>query len=159
MPRDIHPLNDLDLDTAFSGRMLESKNYSAKLSKRAARRIIQRAFVLMGREKSLRQHIRETELTTLWVLEDWDLAWTVVLRRARFEVERRPARHPDVTLTWPTAEEFFLRAEQAGAGAPPVNLLPAEGHRLFFEPLLRGFFKALRHVLENPVDDVGESLL
>jgi len=64
-----------------------------------------------------------------------------------------------VTLTWPTAEEFFEQAEQSGAGAPPVNLLPAEGHRRFFEPLLRGFYKALRHVLGNPVDDVGESLL
>ncbi len=152
-------MHDLDLDTPFTGRMLESENYSTKLSKRAARRIIQRAFVLMGREKSLRQHIRETELTTLWVLEDWDLAWTVVLHRGRFEVERRPARHPDVTLTWPTAEEFFEQAEQSGAGAPPGNLLPAEGHRRFFEPLLRGFYKALRHVLGNPVDDVGESLL
>ncbi len=152
-------MHDLDLETRFIGKMLENENYSTRLSKRAARRIIQRAFVLMGREKTLRQHIRKTELTTLWVLEDWDLAWTVVLHRGKFEVERRPSRRPDVTLTWPAGEEFFQQAEQAGEGALPVNLLPAEGHRRFFEPLLRGLFKALCHVLGNPVDDVGESLL
>ncbi len=130
-----------------------------QLSKRAARRIIQRAFVLMGRDKSLRRHIREAELTTLWILEDWELAWTVFLHRGRFEVERRPAKHPDVTLTWATAEEFFCPNEPSGDSAPQVRLDPAEGQRRFFEPLLRGFFNSLHHVLRNPVDDTGESLL
>jgi hypothetical protein len=130
-----------------------------QLSKRAARRIIQRAFVLMGRDKALRQHIREADLTTLWALEDWDLAWTVAFRRGRFEVERRPARHPDVTLTWATAQEFFRPDDPAEDGSQQVRLEPAEGHRRFFQPLLRGFFNSLRHVLRNPVDDTGESLL
>ena len=136
--------------------MPESENH---LSKRAARRIIQRAFVLMGREKSLRQHIRGVELTTLWVLEDWDLEWTVDLRRGRFKVGRRPAKHPDVTLTWATAQEFFRPDDPAGDGARQVRLEPAPGQRRFFEPLLRGFFNSLRHVLRHPVDDTGESLL
>ena len=130
-----------------------------QLSKRAARRIIQRAFVLMGRDKSLRHHIREADLTTLWTLEDWDLAWTVALRRGRFEVERRPAKHPDVTLTWATAEEFFRPDDPTQDGSEQVRLEPAEGHRRFFQLLLRGFFNSLRHVLRNPVDDTGESLL
>jgi len=127
------------------------------ISKRAARRIIQRAFVLLGREKASRQHVRETQLTTLWVLEDWDLKWTVVLDRGRFEVARRPAKRPDVTLTWPTAEEFFHDGD--GGGSQHVQFLPTPGHQRFFQPLLREFFLSLRQVLGNPVDDVGKSLL
>ena len=139
--------------------MLESENPGTTLSKRAARRIIQRAFVLTGRDKSVRQHLRTAQLATLWVLEDWDLAWTVSLHRGRLEVARRPAKHPDVTLSWPTAEEFFHQAERVGDGAVQVHILPAQEHPRFFQPLLRGFFSALRHVLSNPVDDQGVSLL
>jgi len=136
--------------------MPENEN---QLSKRAARRIIQRAFVLMGRDKAWRHYIRETELSTLWVLEDWDLAWTVLLRRSKFEVERCAAKHPDVTLTWTTADEFFDLTEAGERGSQHVQFDPPDGQRRFFEPLLRGFFNALRHVLDNPVDDTGESLL
>jgi len=129
------------------------------LSKRAARRIIQRAFVLMGRDKVLRTHIREVEITTLWVVEDWELEWTVFFRRGRFEVERRLAKHPHVTLTWPTAEEFFRQVDRRSEDNVQVQILPAPEHRRFLETLLRGFFACLRHVLANPVDDMGESLL
>jgi hypothetical protein len=139
--------------------MLEAENHEPTFSKRAARRIIQRAFVLAGRNKALRQHIRETELTTLWVLEDWNLTWTVSLARGRFEVDRRPAKHPDVTLSWSTAKEFFQQAERAGEGNVEVRVLPVEGNRRFFASLLREYFNSLRHVLSDPVDDVGESLL
>ena len=142
-----------------SGRMLESENYGITLSKRAARRIIQRAFVLTGRDKRVREHIRTTQLTTLWVLEDWNLAWTVYLHRGRLEVARRPGKHPDVTFSWPTAEEFFLQAERVGDSLVQVEILPALEHPRFFQPVLRGFFTALRHVLSNPVDDQGVSLL
>jgi len=131
---------------------------AASLSKRAARRLIQRAFVLAAREKAIRQLIREAELSTLWVLQDWKLEWTVFLHRGRFEVERRPAKHPDVTLLWPTAQEFFQQAERAG-GHVQVEFIPPQQRRRFFEPLLRGFFASLRQVLRNPVDDQGESLL
>jgi hypothetical protein len=129
------------------------------LSKRAARRMIQRAFVLMGRDKFLRQHIRESQMSTLWRVEDWDMEWTVFLHRGRYEVERRPAKHPDVTLTWPTAQEFFQQVDNCGDSSIQVQIVPAQEYRRFFDTLLRGFFACLRRVLANPVDDVGESLL
>src|ERR1039457_2140351 len=103
------------------------------LSKRAARRIIQRAFVLMGRDKVLRQHIRESEITTVWILEDWELEWTVFLHRGKFEVERRQSKHPDVTLSWPTAEEFFKQVDRSGDANVQVQILPAQEHRRFLE--------------------------
>jgi hypothetical protein len=138
---------------------LPAQDPATSLSKRAARRIIQRAFVLMGRDKVLRQQIRESEITTLWIVEDWDLQWTVFLHRGKFEFERRPAKHPDVTLAWPTAEEFFQQVDRSGEALVQVQILPAQEHRRFLETLLRGFFACLRHVLASPVDDVGESLL
>lgn len=139
--------------------MLPRQDPATSLSKRAARRIIQRAFVLMGRDKVLRHHIRESEITALWIVEDWDMEWTVFLHRGRFEVERRPARHPDVTLSWPTAEEFFRQVDRSGEAPVQVQILPVQEHRRLFQTLLRGFFACLRHVLANPIDDVGESLL
>src|SRR5580704_7076422 len=93
---------------------LPRQDPATSLSKRAARRIIQRAFVLMGRDKVLRHQIRESEITTLWAVEDWEMEWTVFLHRGRFEIERRPAKKPDVTLTWPTAEEFFGQVDRPG---------------------------------------------
>jgi len=161
-------------------------------SKRAARRIIQRAFVLTGRDRQLRQHIREIRLTTLWILEDWDLVWTVNIDRGRIEFERRPAKHPDLTLSWQTAEEFFSRAGQSfrpraeqrgGISPPPEGVSPKEAPRcardgsesglpesspkLAENPelrrvatnLLKSFLGNLGHVLRNPVDGAGESLL
>jgi hypothetical protein len=136
-----------------------SEDPATSLSKRAARRIIQRAFVLMGRDKTLRQQIRESEITTLWIIEDWELAWTVLFHRGRFEVERREAKHPDVTLTWVTAQEFFQQVDRASNSDVQVQMVPAQEHRRFYETILRGFFANLRHVLSNPVNDVGESLL
>ena len=169
-------------------------------SKRAARRILQRAFVLTGRDKPLRQHIREVQFTTLWVLEDWDLAWTVIIDRGKIEFERRPAKHPDLTFTWPTAEEFFATAglsSQPRRGLGSADLLsrsavvpnvsggdlagkaadlksrsalpaPSESHmaladnpelRRIAGSLLQCFLGYLGHVLRNPVDGAGESLL
>ena len=138
---------------------LPRQDPATSLSKRAARRIIQRAFVLMGRDKVLRHQIRESESTTLWIVEDWEMEWTVFLHRGRFEIERRPAKQPDVTLSWPTAEEFFAQVDRSREASIKVQILPAQEHRRFFETLLRGFFACLRRVLANPVDDVGESLL
>ena len=132
---------------------------ATSLSKRAARRIIQRAFVLMGRDKVLRGLIRECEIITLWAVEDWQMEWTVFLHRGKFEVERRPAKHPEVTLSWTTAEEFFRQVDHTDGADVKVQILPPKEHRRFFDTLLRGFFTSLRHVLSNPVDDAGESLL
>ena len=139
--------------------MLPRQDPATSLSKRAARRIIQRAFVLMGRDKVLRHQIRESEMITLWIIEDWELEWTVFLRRGKFEVERRAAKHPGVTLSWPTAEEFFQQVDRTGDAGIQARVLPVQERRRFFETLLRGFFACLRHVLANPVDDAGESLL
>ncbi len=175
-----------------------SRNATANLespcppSKRAARRILQRAFVLTGRDRQLRQHIRETRLTFLWILEDWDLVWTIVIDRGKIEFDRRPARHPDMTFRWRTANEFFTRASlssqsfsrrgeitgspgpQSGASLPRlVDGNDGEGARpdSFAESpatpeaqrvarnLLNFFFGYLGHVLRNPVDGAGESLL
>jgi hypothetical protein len=132
---------------------------ATSLSKRAARRIIQRTFVLMGKDKVLRQLIRESEITTVWMIEDWELEWTVLLRRGKFEVERRQSKRPDITLTWPTAEEFFRQVDRTGDASVQVQMTPEQDHPRFFETLLRGFFSTLRSVLENPVDAVGQNLL
>jgi hypothetical protein len=113
----------------------------------------------MGREKTLRQQIRESELATLWIIEDWELEWSVFLHHGRLKVERRPARHPDVTLTWASGEEFLKQAEQPDATLGQVRIIPAQERRRFFEALLRGFFACLRRVLSNPVDEQGDSLL
>jgi len=129
------------------------------LSKRAARRLIQRAFVLTGRDKHLRQHLREAHLTTLWVVEDWDLTWTVILGRGGIEFERRPAKKPDVVLTWPTAEKFFQEVEYDSLLTGAHQFDGKQELRRFSEPLLKGFFKSLCHVLRYPVGDTGESLL
>ena len=146
-------------DSQPSDQLQTRQDPATSLSKRAARRIIQRAFVLMGRDKFLRHQIRECDLTTLWRVEDWQLEWTVFLHRGRFEVERRPAKHPEVTLSWPTAEVFFQQVDHTAETNTMVQMQSAQEHRRLLETLLRGFFDCLRHVLSNPVDDVGESLL
>jgi hypothetical protein len=138
---------------------VQTQDPATSLSKRAARRIIQRAFVLMGRDKALRRQIRECQITTLWIVEDWEMEWTVFLNRSKFEVERRPAKHPDFTLSWPTAAEFFEQVDRMGEADIKVQITPPQEHRRFFETILRGFFTCLRHVLSNPVDALGESLL
>jgi len=128
-------------------------------SKRAARRLIQRAVVLLGRDKHVRQHLREARLTTLWILADEDFAWTVVLGGGRIEFERRPAKQPDLRLAWRTAEEFFQHVDEGVAPEGSFEFQGKQEHRRFSEPLLKGFLLSLRHVLANPVDDAGESLL
>jgi len=131
---------------------------SQALSKRAARRLIQRAFVLVGRDRNVRQHLREASVVTLWTLEDWKLAWTVELERGKVHFERRPAKHPDLTLTWRTAEEFFNQIEN---GVPPDDGLGIAGNlhlRRFSQPVYQAFCKALRKVLRYPFDDEGNRL-
>lgn len=129
------------------------------LSKRAARRIIQRTFVLMGKDKTIKQQIRESDLTTVWIIEDWELEWTVLLHHGKFEVERRQAKHPDVTLYWSSAAEFFSQVARPGSANIQVHITPEPVQKRFFDSLLRGFFSTLRRVLENPVDAVGQNLL
>jgi len=169
--------------------MIDSQDALLPPSKRAARRIIQRAFVLTGRDRQLRQHIREMQLMILWVLEDWDFAWTVLIDRGRIAFERRPAKHPNMTLSWQTAAEFFSHARrsyrvtrgtlhpssvesasspdnayprsQTDGALPEIALHSAESfeHRRVGTHLLNCFFGYLGEVLRNPVDGAGASLL
>ena len=128
-------------------------------SKRAARRILQRAFVLTGRDRPLRQHIREARFTILCVLEDWDLVWTIIIDRGKIEFARRPAKHPDLTLSWRTASEFFSSASLSLLPEGSLELAENAEVRRVASHLLNCFFGHLGHVLRNPVDGAGESLL
>ncbi len=130
-----------------------------QLSKRAARRLIQRACVLAGRDKHVRAHIREAHLATLWVLEDWEMSWTVVISRGRIEFDRRPTKRPDLTLTWRNASDFFARAETGAATSHTEAVEGDPALHKFIDPVSKAFFRALASVLRYPVDDTGESLL
>ena len=138
---------------------ITDRNAPPEFSKRASRRLIQRAFVLLGRDKQMRQHIREARLSSLWVIEDMGLTWTVVLDRGKFEFERRPAKNPDARLSWDTSEEFFRKAAGLASDEETLHWEGTPQMRRFFEPILRGLFESLQHVLAYPVDDMGESLL
>ena len=129
------------------------------ISKRAARRLIQQAFVLTGRDRTVRQHIREARVATLWMFEDWNFEWTVMIDRGKLRFDRRPARAPDMTLTWPTAADFFATIEE---GRSPDGSLAMEGNlefRSYVEPVYRSFCRSLQHVIQYPVDDAGDPLM
>jgi len=128
------------------------------LSKRAARRLIQRALVLAGRERTLRQHIREAELVTLWAIEDREIEWTLTLDHGTLDFDRRASKHPDVTFAWATADDFF---RQVGSGnlEPQATYVGPVLPRRTLEPLFHAFCAALRAVLQNPVDGNGDPLV
>jgi len=128
------------------------------LSRRAARRLFQRAFVLAGRDRNVRQHIREAHCAILWIIEDWDFVWTVYLDKGKIEFDRRPSKRPDLTLTWPTAEEFFKQAAVGTRKDDAPNRTGDPAVWKFAQPLYSGFAAALRAVLQNPVDEDGVRL-
>jgi hypothetical protein len=132
---------------------------SLQFSKRAARRLIQRAFVLAGRDRHLREHIREAHLTTLWTIEDWGFAWTIRLDRGKIEFDRRPAKKPDVTLTWRTAHEFFEQAAKEHWGAEGFEYIGPQESMRTLERLYHCFSLLLAGVLKNPVDENGDPLV
>lgn len=128
-------------------------------SKRTARRLIQRAFVLVGRDRRVREHLRGVEAVTLWVIEDWRFSWTVELDRGKIYFERRPAKRPKLTLTWRTAEDFF---QQIKTGVPSKDAFEMEGSvesRRSLESVFRAFRHSLQNLLQDPIDEDGESLL
>lgn len=127
------------------------------LSKRAAQRLIQRAFVLAGRNRNVRQHIREADLSSVWTIEDWDLEWAVAIRRGKLDFDRRLPHQPDIHVTWPTAEGFFAAMEESAAGKLQYDG-PPESRRTWdvVYTALRAAFKGL---LLDPVDGDGRSLL
>ncbi len=140
-------------------------------SKRAARRVIQRAFVLAGRDRVVRQHIREARLTTRWVLEDWNLEWTLILDRGKLDFERRPARRADLVITWTSASAFFREVQSAtrsrggfgvsaGQYGEATAKLNGDARSVkILEPVYFSFCAALREVLANPVDENGDPLV
>ena len=132
---------------------------SSQLSKRAARRLIQRAFVLAGRDRNLRQHIREVRLATVWILEAWGLVWSVHLDRGELDFERRRAKQPDASFTWRTAEQFFEQIEKNSFDPEGFEYSGPPELRRTFEPLYRALSAALSEVLRNPVDENGDPLV
>lgn len=129
------------------------------LSKRGARRVIQRALVLVGRNRAVRQNLRAVELNSLWMIEDLDLDWTVLIERGRPEFHRGRVGHPQVILRWRMGEDFFHHIE---SGAPREGSYVFEGEaswRRVIDTVFNAFAKALRTVLVDPVGDDGERLL
>ena len=139
----------------------ESDNTPAfpALSKRAARRAIQRAFVLVGRDRRVRQHLREAELTTLWLLEDWGLEWTIVLDHGRLDFHRGRVGRPNLTFAWRTAEAFFSQIETGKPAEGAFELVGDLMWQKLCEPVYDAFCSSLRGVLHHPIDDAGERLL
>jgi hypothetical protein len=137
----------------------ENPEASPALSKRAARRIIQRAWVLAGRERRVREHIRSAGFSTLWILEDWNFTWTVVFDRGRLEFDRRPTKRPDLTYTWQSAAGFFTEIE---TGVRAAQGFQAEGDlalQRVCEPVFRSFTKTLQALLGQPVGENGMPLV
>jgi hypothetical protein len=129
----------------------------ASMSKRAARRLIQRAWVLTGRDRSVRQRIRHARLVTHWALTDWGLEWTAVIDRGTLRFERQPARRPQVAFSWPSAEEFF-RSVQAGSDDPRLATEGEPEARRVAEFVRRAFLETLRKVMQYPYDQDGRRL-
>ena len=130
-----------------------------EISKRAARRLLQRAFVLAGRDRTVRQHIREARLITLWALEDWRFEWTVALERGKVHFDRRAARAPDLTLTWPSAEEFFKSLWERKNPDADMLLAGDLSRRRYLDPVYSAFCRELQQVLHDPFDEAGNRLL
>ncbi len=131
---------------------------SQPLSKRAARRLIQRAFVLLARDRHVRQQFREARAVTLWVLADWDFAWTVEFDRGKVGFERRPSKRPDVTITWRTAEDFFRHARSGKLNQDNLEMTGKLDLKKLAHTVCQEFVRKLGGVLESPFDDAGNPL-
>lgn len=132
---------------------------NSSLSKRAARRLIQRAFVLTQRDRHVRQQIREVRVITRWDIADWGFEWTVYIDHGRIEFDRRPSKRPELILTWKTAEDFI---HQATAAAWTEDSFERQGDADAWRsagPVVRGFFQKLDYVLRDPVDENGVRLV
>lgn len=129
-----------------------------EISKRAARRVLQRAFVLVGRDRTVRQHIREARVITLWALEDWGFEWTVTIDRGKVQFDRRPARAPDLTFTWPNAEGFFKSLWEGKSPDASLHLAGDLSLRRFGDPVYTAFCRLAEQVLHAPFDEAGNRL-
>src|SRR3989304_2413983 len=113
------------------------------LSKRAAGRLIQRAFVLVGRDKSIRQQLREASLITLWRLEDWGLEWTVAVEGGKFQFHRGKAGRPQLTYSWRSVDHFFYQIERGGSDPDAFHCDGSPELRRLFGPVFVAFSKSL----------------
>jgi len=117
------------------------------------------AVVLVGRDKRVRQHLREVTLTSRWTIEDWNLEWTVVIDHGRVEFHRGHVGKAEVLFNW-RSEEAFLRHIESGAS--PRDGFAAEcraASRRIVDLLINSFVATMRAVLTDPVDDAGVRLL
>jgi hypothetical protein len=131
----------------------------ASLSKRGARRVIQRAFVLMGRDRALRQKLRGTELATRWRVEDWDLEWTAVMAGGRFEFFRGQTGRAPVNIHWERGEDFLAQVRHGGTSFAGFSYHCDAAARRPLELVIQSFLTTLRRVLQNPIDDDGVRLI
>lgn len=129
------------------------------LSKRAAQRLIQRALVLAGRNRNVKQHIREADLATIWSIEDWRLEWAVGIRRGEIEFDRRLPHKPDIRATWPTAQAFFAEAEAPESPSTELRYDGPPQARRTWDVVHHAFRESLRNLLEDPHDQDGHSLV
>jgi len=132
---------------------------STGLSKRGARRVIQRAFVLVGRQRAIRQHLREVELNSHWRVEDWDLEWTVRFDHGRLEFHRGHVGQAQASYAWQTGECFLAHTRSGTAPNEGFQFVADPVWRHVVDPVFKAFSTTLRSVLADPVDDEGTRLL
>ena len=128
------------------------------LSKRGARRVIQRAHVLIGRDKGFRQRTRGLALNTQWTIEDWDLEWTALLAEGRLESYRGHTGRPQISFRWKTGEDFMSHVESGRTPGDGFRLECQAADKVVAELLLARFCATLKSVVINPVDDAGVRL-
>ena len=138
---------------------LNDQEVSTSLSKRAARRLIQRAIVLLGRDKIFRQRIRNVQLNTCWSVEDWDLEWTVALSQGHPEFYRGHTGPVQSRLKWEFGEEFLAQVETGKHPGHGFELECDPAARTIVGVLLSRFCATLKSVLADPVDDDGVRLV
>ncbi len=129
------------------------------LSKRGARRVIQRSFVLMGRNKALRQKLRSVVLTTRWAVEDWGLEWTVLVAKGQLEFHRGHVGKAQVQVTWKAGEDFVAQLESGAAPSEGMQIECEPADRRNVDLLFQSFIETLRNVLADPIDDDGVRLV
>jgi len=136
-----------------------SGDTTTSLSKRGARRVIQRAFVLMGRDKALRLKLRSVELTTRWTVEEWGLEWTVIVAAGHFEFYRGRVGKAQVQVRWNAGGDFRAHLESGNAPGEGFQLDCKPAARRHMDVVFKAFLGSLRKVLEDPVDDDGVRLV
>jgi hypothetical protein len=129
------------------------------LSKRAARRLIQRAFVLVVRTRAIRQPLRDVDINTWWLIEDWGLDWTIVYDHGKLEYHRGKAGKPHLIYTWRTAEDFLKCVENCSLTGDGFECEGDLALQRISTPVFKAFLGEMRELIRYPVDADGESLV